>query len=240
MEKPRQPPRHFTQQEAELILRRAARLDVREAGAELSIEELERIAADAGIAPENIRRAAESLEAPQPLAPKSHFFGEPTSVLVERTLPVQLTPGSLEVLASQMNDLLGGSGTVVSDGQRLSWTRKLEESGSLPTKVTLWNSGGRLRVQLRASNGSLAGGLYGGVGGGVGGGLGIPLTVATALLTHSIPGSVGVFLGVVAGGWGLARAIYVNAARHRRARWEQTMRELCEHITGLSAREEQP
>ncbi|MCY1020822.1 hypothetical protein [Pyxidicoccus sp. MSG2] len=232
MEKPREPARHFTQQEAELILRRAAHLGTREARAELSLEELERIAADAGISPESVRRAAESLEAPATLATKSLFFGESLSVSLERALSVQLTPKSLEKLASLMDDLMGGKGTVFHDEQRLTWTRK-EEDGSLPEKVTLWSNGGRLRVELRASQGALAGGLYGGVWGGVGGGLGIPVGTLTAIFTSSVFTGLGVFLGIAAGGYALARVLFTSAARNRRARWEHQMRTLCEHITGL-------
>lgn len=233
MEKPREPVRHFTQQEAELILRRAAHLDAREGMEGLSLEDLERIAADAGIPPENIRRAAESMQAPD-TAPKSLFFGEPTQVLLERTLSVRLTPKSLEGLALQMNDVVGGRGTLFFDGQRLTWTR-VEEDGSLPEKITLWNSGGRLRVELRGSRGGLAGGLYGGVWGGVGGGLGIPLGVTTGILTASVFAGLGVFVGVAAGGYALARVLYTNAARNRLARWEHLMRTLCEHVTGLAS-----
>ncbi|WP_163995265.1 hypothetical protein [Pyxidicoccus caerfyrddinensis] len=234
MEKPREPARHFTQQEAELILRRAAHLGTREASAELSLEELERIAADAGISPESVRRAAESLEAPATLGTKSLFFGESLSVSLERTLSVQLMPKNLERLAVMMDDLMGGKGTVFHfrDEQRLTWTRK-EQDGSLPEKVALWSNGGRLRVELMASQGALAGGLYGGVWGGVGGGLGIPLGTLTAIFTSSVFTGLGVFLGVAADGYALARILFTSAARNRRARWEHKMRTLCEHITSL-------
>ncbi|NMO17462.1 hypothetical protein HPC49_21450 [Pyxidicoccus fallax] len=238
MEKPRQPARHFSQQEAELILRRAAHLDTRGPQAELSLEDLERIAADAGIAPENIRRAAASLEEKPVPVPKSHFFGEPTEVVLERTLQFQLTRGSIEKLAKQMNDLVGGRGSVHSDGERLTWTRKPDEGGALPTRVSLWNSGGRLRIELRGSSAGLAGGLYGGILGGVGGGVGFPSAMTVGMLSGSVPGALGTLLGVTVGAWGLARAIYINAARHRRAQWEHTLRTLCEHATTLDAREE--
>jgi hypothetical protein len=251
MERTRPPSsRQYSPEEAQRILERAAHTDPVGSRASLTLEDLERIAQDSGISPESVRQAADRLAAGDtslsttaattvsPARRRSAFFGEPTTLLLERTVPVDLTPADLQRLAGQLESLVGGKGKVFTTEQLVTWTRAPGggASGPLPERVVVQRSGGRVRVEVHASHGGLVGAFYGGVGGGVGVGLGLPVGAVTALFEQNIGAGLGVLGAALATGLVLARTFYSNAAGHRRERYERLLRVLAEHVEAEARR----
>ena len=96
-------PRKYSEDEVGLILRRATEMQRAEPTAPdptgLTLGELEEIAAEAGIDPRLLRRAASELQAAGPQTFVSRVTGAPVSIEIERWVDGEIPSSSLEELA---------------------------------------------------------------------------------------------------------------------------------------------
>ena len=100
-------------------------------------------------------------------------------------------------------------------------------------QVSVSSRNGRTVIRAFEDVSQLAGGIFGGIAGGVGGGGGAAsIAITLAVTKGAFLVAAPVFAGVVAGAYGLARAIFVHTSRKR----ERALRIIVERVA-LRARE---
>jgi hypothetical protein len=215
------PARRFTETDTDAILRRTAELA---SGAEagpgsrgLTIDEMESLASEAGLDPELVRRAAQeiSLREAQRLTP---WLGAPRRVLLERTLPGELSEDAWEAMVGEVQRSLGSLGFPARVGRSRSWS----VGGAGPSvshrsvSITTSIQDGNTILRVEESLHHLAGGLFGGLVGGLGGGTtGLWIGLGLSVL-HSPAAAIGLVLAGLSGSYLLARTVFARVA-HRRA-----------------------
>jgi hypothetical protein len=227
--------RSFSQDEAEEILQRAARLGARPGayGSELNLSDLKKIAADAGIDPRQIDRAIAELEA-QPSWAERFFLGGPIALQLERTVPVDVKPEVFEQLLPEIQHVLGDVGTASMLGSTFTWT-SANMHGGAPTQVTVSRRDGEVEIRATSRLGQLAGGLLGGIGGGVGGGFAPGGAMAIYHVTQSAPLAAAGVLGVVTGAWLLARTIFGLISRSKERKLHKLVDRIAERLAANRA-----
>ncbi len=175
---------------------------------EMSITAVERIAAEAGIAPQHVRQAARIVDSSDP-PDKPTWFGRMTRPLVvERTVQGEVSEDDLPVLVELIRGSTGHTGLVSTLGRSLEW-RSIEQtfaggwdpsrgpSGIRDVYVTITPRGGRtkIRVEERMERTRL-----------------MSLAMGTAGMVPAIV-LAGVFSAGVADGWaGLSVVVALGAA----------------------------
>lgn len=116
--------RLFGEKDVSRILRRAAELQEKSAPdvtAGLTIEELQQIAAEAGIAPEHVAAAVADLDADAGDDDRFQFWGAPASVEFERVVPGEVTEETWDLVVSEMHRAVGAAGNVTRVGRTYEW-----------------------------------------------------------------------------------------------------------------------
>jgi hypothetical protein len=216
------PLRRYGEAEVAKILRRATELQHEEplrarSSEGLSLAELEEIAAEVGIDPQLLRRAAVELDS---VAGKpdgwAKILGDRMTLLQETVVPGELPDGAFEALVPIIQEVADDFGQPSLLGRTLTWRAETaSKTRSLQVMVSARNGGTHIRVEERLHQlaGGLFGGTLGGVGGGVGLGVGLPVGIevlGSALFATAFPLAV---LGVT---FVVARQIYRAVARTRR------------------------
>lgn len=219
--------RRYGDREVESLIARAVELS-REAEAAprprggLRLEEVERIAVEAGLSAQSIRRAAQDLEAEAraPAGGLRRFFGA-ERLVADLVLPGHPGEGTIQAVLAVLPDLCdaSGSGTALAGG--LVWRADggYEARTGSKLRVELSREGNRSRLRIERSFDGAAGGIYGGlVGGlGLGCGLGVGLGVGFGEL-HSALFAISFSLASLGLSWLAARGImglYAKDARRR-------------------------
>jgi hypothetical protein len=188
--------RLYSDKEVEALLARSVELSRTGDGPRprgVSLAELERIAAEAGLSVEALRRAASELDSGRAAASRSAFrrliAAEPKRARLSLAeAPSEAALGRLLLVLPDIADGFGGSGAV-ADGS-LVWRseKSMEIQNGMSLRIEAGpDPGGRGGyVEIRVSYDGAAGGVYGGlIGGlGLGGGLGVGLGVGLGEL-HS-------------------------------------------------------
>ncbi len=212
----------YREEEVSEILQRASGLEKRQQleRPALSLAEIEAIAQESGLDPAMVRQAARDLE--QKAAERgfaARFTGAPSRRSFEREVEGELTVEHHERLAAEIRSAFGSSvmmGQVATLGRSLTWSG-FSKAGIIEVNVFPRDGKTVIRVDVNSSN--LAGGIFGGIIGGLGGGLGSNVAWILPVTLH-LPWYTGAagFLAVVAGAYGLARALYAGAVGglHRR------------------------
>ena len=193
--------RRYTEQELSLILRRATErqaLTPRAGGEGLSLAEIQEIAAEVGLSPEEVAVAAAQVRA--------EGAGRMTRAAYELTLPAELGEPEVEELFDAARDRTQSRGTVRREPGGSTWT---STDGFGITRVSVTSRGGRSTLTVSENR---TGSAVGAVGGGVL--AGVVITPLAGLLFASllVPGFLALVIGVVAGivggmatGWLLLR-----------------------------------
>jgi len=213
-------PRVYGEKEIGRILKRATDLQHQEptapAGAGVTLTELVDIAAEAGIDPTYLRRAA--LEVDSGVHEGSFWtevVGEELMLVREITLPGEIGDGGFEriVATIQMQSREHGQPSLL--GRTLTW-RAETASKSRTIQIVVTSRDGHTLVRLEENLSQLAAGLFSGtmagfgLGAGVGAGLPIGLEVlGSALFAVAAP------LGMMAISYVASRAIYREVVRRR-------------------------
>jgi ribosomal protein L13E len=213
--------RVYGDKEVGLILKRAAEIQDREPAPGLrtrgfTLAELEEIASEAGISVDALRRAAEELDrGPARREPLTWATGEPVTIVLERTIPLEITDDVFEELVVEIQHLAGTHGQPSLLGRTLTWQADTPtKSRSLQILVTSRQGQTRIRIEERLHQ--LAGGLFGGLMGGLGGGLGIGVGLGVGIeVLGSVAFAVAWPLGVVGLSFMGARTIFSAVSRRR-------------------------
>jgi hypothetical protein len=169
------------------LLKRAVELQSREGVTSLSgpqgfsLTELEEIAAEAGIAPIHLRRAAAELESHRATSGDwTWATGEPVTLVRERIVPGELPAEAFEALVAEIQTGAGARGQPSLVGRTLTWqTDTPTRDRSLHVVVAARDGETRIHIEERLHQ--LAGGLFGGLMGGVGGGVGLGVGMGVGL-----------------------------------------------------------
>src|SRR5262245_53916490 len=168
-------PRRFSSQEVARILRRAAELELADptgrTPSAMSVDDVERLAGEAGIEPARVRAAIAELHGRDRGPRGSVLLGAPTHIYLERIVPVGIPADALEELLAEIRSVLKETGAVSLIGGTLTFSTTPVSQGSVvPIHVVITRRERETRLVVEARLGNLAGGLLGGIGGGGGGG----------------------------------------------------------------------
>lgn len=228
-------PRRYSEKEFGLILRRATELQRAEPAAPdpagLTLTELEEIAAEAGIDPALLRRAANELHILEPPTLGARMAGAPVAIRIERVVEGEFPRERLEELVPVMQAATAGQGTASAVGRTLTWSSRTESNTSAQ-QVLVTVRDGQTLIRVEESFGGLAGGLFGGIVGGVGGGVGVGMGGALAGALGSVALAVAFPVAVIAGSYALARSIFKAQVQRRQAQAHSLVDRLAERVQG--------
>lgn len=216
------PGRTFSEQEAQLVLGRAAELQ-QEGGADnrrATLGELEAAAEEVGIDRALVRRAAAELrrDAPVELPARDNVWvGGPTALAFEAVVEGELGADSHEHVIVAIRRLLGETGRHDVLGRTLTWSSVPAAGGASARLVTVsvTSRDGITTIRVDEKLSMTIGVYFGGVLGGVGGG-GVSLAMLPFFLI-GMPGLVPVAAVAWFGGvYALCRKLYARKAASRR------------------------
>ena len=238
MHDPTEPRRRYGDREIGLILERAAELQRQEPastaeGSGLTLTELEDIAAEAGIDPQHLRRAAEELETSGAALARegmARVLGAPPTIKLERSLKGELPESEFERLVPEIQAAADSHGQASLLGHTLTW-RSSTPQNERSLLVTVTARDGRTRISIEEKLHGLAGGLFGGILGGVGGGVGLGVGIGVGVGALGSAAFAIAFPAVVIGGsYALARTIFSSTARARHRKLRNLQERLTEHV----------
>ena len=113
-----------------------------DAGAGLTLGDLQEIGREVGIAPERISAAARALEQPPVIVGRRTYLGMPVAVGRTVLLPRAPTDREWALLVAELRATFGASGTAESDGELREW-----RNGNLRVSVEPTETDYRLRLR---------------------------------------------------------------------------------------------
>jgi hypothetical protein len=216
-------PRLYDEKEVGRLLKRATELQREDpvranpAGG-FSLEELEEIAAEAGIDPQHLRRAAAELDTGGgDVEGWEHLLGEKVTLVRQAVVPGELGPTGFERLVPAIQILASEHGQPSLLGRTLTWHSETQsKSRSLQIVVSARNGETHIRAEERLHQ--MAAGLFAGTTAGFGVGVGIAVgmpvglqVLGSVLFAAAFPlGTIGLTLVAV-------RQIYRAVVRRRRS-----------------------
>jgi len=231
------PPRLYGEKEVSKILERATGLHREDPGRStgssggLSLADLEEIALEAGIDPQDLRRAAMELDSGDlTLSGWGRLLGDRLTLVREAIIPGEIPQPGFERVVTAIRQSSGLFGEPSFLGRTLTW--QAETSGKMRSiRLVVAAKDGETHVRLEERLDQFAltlfSGTLGGVGGGVGFGAGLPLAAALGSLLLGIPILLGV-LGLTHMG---TRPIYRAFVRKRRKAIDEMMEEVTREVT---------
>jgi hypothetical protein len=254
MSDPTPVPRRYTDEEVRHLLERAAEVQHAELASPeasgLTLADLEEVAREAGIDVGALRRAAEELEVTRshgvdagPGGALAHagrrggrvatLAGAPLSVVLERTLPVEVPRDALEALVPILQAAADGPGQSSVAGHTLNW-RARHPTNLRELQVLLASRSGETRIWIEERYGGLAGTIFGSGVGGVGAGVGFGVGLGVGVAIGSTLMIVGFPLALLGGTYLGSRALYSGIVRGRRPELERLLATLTDEITATA------
>lgn len=234
MPAPRSVGRRYSEKEVGLILRRATELQRAEPSATnpegLTLTELAEVAAEVGIDPVYLRRAAAELEPGSESGSWAKLLGAAPGFVLERTIPGEFAESGFEELVPLMQAATLGQGNASAVGKTLTWSSRSDtNTSSQQVLVTVHEGETLIRIEERLSGfaGALFGGLMGGGGGGVGIGIGGALGGA---LFGSVVLAIAFPTVIIGTSYVAARHFFASHVRRRRSRMQELMDQLAERV----------
>ncbi|MGH7522335.1 MAG: serine/threonine-protein kinase [Gemmatimonadales bacterium] len=176
--------RRYDKEEVQEIVKRATELEAtnKTAAGAMTISGVEALADEVGVAPELVRRAADSLRerTPSPVGGTATppnkvnpWISGPTRLFVERIVDGELPEDEYETVVDEIRQVLQDAGQVSQFGRSFTWAavRAGANSGVRRNlEITVSIRGGRTRITVQENLANVIGGVFGGIGGGMGGG----------------------------------------------------------------------
>src|SRR3989442_842503 len=173
------PRRRYDKEEVQEIVKRATEMEANKtASGAMTIGGVQALAGEVGVAPEIVRAAAESLQAPNPyvtpgpLAPHrtDHLVRGPTELLFERVIEGELPESEYATVVEEIRRTLRNAGQVSQFGRSFSWIAARGPAIRRDLEVAVSVRRGHTRITIQENMGQLIGAVFGGIGGGVVGG----------------------------------------------------------------------
>lgn len=165
------------------MIRRAAELELAPPGRRgeaegLTLADIEKIAAEAGLSPDSVRHAARELEGGSGASVAGRIFGG-GAVHRSRTIAREVDDSALGELLAELPDLAGipGSGSVSSRGLVFRSDGGYESNTGTRFRLEIRRSGGSLAASVQRSFAGAVSGVYSGIVGGLGIGAGVGVGV---------------------------------------------------------------
>jgi hypothetical protein len=192
-------------------------------GGAMTMGGIEALAAEVGISPDSVKKAARSISTPSTPAARpqsrnwSRVLGAPSRLIFEREIDGEVPDAEFPVLVEEIRRILQQVGQVSQLGRTFSWTvTSTMGARRRDVEVSVSVRGGKTRIMVRENLGPLIGAVFGGIGGGMGGGgMGpiIGITVgALGLPPAAIAGIIPLWLATT---YGIARTAYRSSVRKR-------------------------
>ena len=191
----RPPSRRYDDEAVRSVLELATKIQEEEAGRGrgpdgegLTLAQIQEAAAEAGIDPEYVQRAAARMDYFESPEPGLQWAGTPLTIRTERIIPGEITHEDFWQVPAEMDAQYNslGPGSVKMAGRTLTW--KSAEGGDRSIQVTVASRMGETRIHasedLQASADNLFGGVVGA--GGLGVGLGVGIFVGGKLLGSTL------------------------------------------------------
>lgn len=232
------PRRRYSGEEIDEIVRRASEMEASNpTGGAMTMGGVEALAAEVGIAPEIVRKAAASVATPgaptgaMVPSPLNPWIGGPRMLVVERLVEGELPEAEYSVLVDEIRRVLDQPGQVSQLGRSFAWSTGRIGSHIRALEIAVSVRGGKTRIGLKENLSPLVGAVFGGICGGMGGGgmgpmIGIfvgGLQLAPVALVGLIP----IWLTSV---YALARRVYGSSVRKR----EQELIGLADRLEALT------
>jgi hypothetical protein len=223
------PGRRYTEKEVSRLLKRTAELQRASPNTPnsrgLSLDELQEIAAEAGLDVSLLRQAAREMEAGGPAAAGmgAAIAGGPMMIVIEQTLPYEVPESAYESIVAHVQIAAPTQGTASQIGRTLTWQTQGQPTMALHVVVTVRN--GETLVRIEEKHGTLAGALFGG---GLAGGSGVAIAIGGITAGAAAPAALVVAAPVALMGlsYGLFRTIFASKSKKRR----QALAELMDRI----------
>ena len=171
------PRRRYDKDEVQEIVKRATELEANKTAAgAMTIGGVQALAGEVGVAPEIVRAAAESLQAPYvtpgTLAPNrtNNWIAGPTEIFFERVIDGELPESEYATVVEEIRRVLRNAGQVSQFGRSFSWIAARGPAIRRELEVAVSVRRGQTRVTIQENLNQLIGAVYGGIGGGMGGG----------------------------------------------------------------------
>ncbi|UCG86609.1 MAG: hypothetical protein JSW71_22370, partial [Gemmatimonadota bacterium] len=160
------------------VFKRAVDLEARysiEQG-QLSIGEVEQIAAQVGVRPAHVREALDELQPLRPgevarSAPQAGFFGSPATLTADRVVQGEGAEARYAAMIEQIQQVIGTPGRAVRAGRSLIWSTAGLGNVVRYVQVTVTPQAGQTRIQIEEQVEVYGRRLLGGLAGGGGGAL---------------------------------------------------------------------
>lgn len=215
------------------ILRRAAEFQratpSRPDPSGLTLAELEEIALEAGIDPENLRRAA--AEGTRGVAESdlvTTLLGAPLAYRLDDRIAGELSPERFGELVPVIQNGTGVVGQATTVGSTLNWMSIGGTQHQRPLQVMITVAGDETRVAIEERSGQVAAGFHAGFGAG-GFGVALSLGMLAGTAAGAIPG-VGVGLGIGALFYGIGRTLFKVTTGRRKRKLDALFVELTNRI----------
>ena len=240
--------RRYTDKEVARIIKDATEIQQVEAPSEssvgLSLAELEAVAREAGLDPALVRRAALNLDTRVSEDAPSAILGAPRTLVFERTLDGEVPADEYEVMALEIQRILGGLGTASTFGRSLQWTSApsgRRRGGLRVVQVTVAPRNGRTTIRIEEPMAQVAVALFAGGLGGVGMGFMPLVSIGAGMLASSSLGptastsiAVAAGAGFLGGIFALSRFVYGRIVRSRAEKLQALMSRLADHVAATT------
>ncbi|HTY07003.1 MAG TPA: serine/threonine-protein kinase [Gemmatimonadales bacterium] len=167
------PRKRFSEGEVQEIVKRASEMEATnptQSGA-LTIGGVEALAAEVGIEPALVRKAAGALDpARLEVNPTNRVIGGPTRLFLEREVDGELPDAEFPTLVEEIRRMLSDVGQVNQLGHSFSWISSRGGGRTRDLEVSVSVRQGKTRIRARENLNVLIGATFGGIGGGMGGG----------------------------------------------------------------------
>jgi serine/threonine protein kinase len=171
------PRRRYDKDEVQAIVKRATEMEAsnKTASGAMTIGGVQALAGEVGVAPELVRAAAESIQAPYvapgSLAPNrtNNWVAGPTELFFERVIEGELPEHEYATVVEEIRRVMRNPGQVSQFGRSFSWAaRATGLRRDLEVAVSVRR--GQTRITIQENMAQLVGAVFGGIGGGMGGG----------------------------------------------------------------------
>jgi serine/threonine protein kinase len=169
--------RRYDKDEVQEIVKRATEMEAthKTASGAMTIGGVQALAGEVGVAPELVRAAAESIQAPYvapgSLAPNrtNNWIAGPTELFFERVIEGELPEHEYATVVEEIRRVMRNPGQVSQFGRSFSWAaRATGLRRDLEVAVSVRR--GQTRITIQENMSQLIGAVFGGIGGGMGGG----------------------------------------------------------------------
>jgi len=169
--------RRYDEDEVQEIVKRATELEANKtASGAMTIGGVQALAGEVGVAPELVRAAADSIQAPYvspgSLAPNrtNNWVAGPTELFFERVIDGELPESEYATIVEEIRRVMRNPGTVSQFGRSFSWMIARGPAIRRDLEVAMSVRRGQTRITVQESLNQLVGQVFGGIGGGMGGG----------------------------------------------------------------------